>query len=312
MNKEVLPGLSDARVMVVGGAGFVGRSFGAALEREGVAFHVVDNFSVDDGGRARHFVALRDWDCSVVDVTDRTALRDMVADYRPTHVVHLASRHFVPACNADPLGTLGVNTHGTAHVVDVIGELTLRPRLVFVSSAAVYAPHTGPLREDSSAVGPADVYGMSKLLAEQLVMAYTGDWNIVRLFNVFGSHDPHAHIIPDVVRRIRAGETLSLGNLHVERDFVHVGDVAEALLTVLLDGAPGESYNIGSGTSHPIADVVSRVCEIHGYAGGVDYGDSTRLRRFDNPVLRADISKARALGWMPERELMSTLHEIDA
>jgi UDP-glucose 4-epimerase len=253
-------------VLVTGAAGFLGRAVVRRLAAGGARVVAVDDESAGlrlRGGGA--VVAVRG------DVRDGDLLESGFARFRPDAVVHLAALHFIPACERDPRSTLDVNVSGTQAVIDACAR---RPpgTLFFASTADVYS-HAVPLAHEGSAVDPVGVYGLSKLVGERLLRdqaARLGGCRTVvgRLFNLYGPGDPHPHLVPEVVRQLRAGRALALGDLSGSRDFVYVQDAAVAVVGLLGVGVCG-TFNISTGTATPVGEVVARLCRLAGRDPGV-------------------------------------------
>ena len=121
------------------------------------------------------------------------------------------------------------------------------------STAAVYAPSEQP-HDETSAIGPTDIYGLTKLWTEQLAELFhrkTGKpVGVARLFNVFGPGETNPHLIPTIVLQLQRGSELRLGNLRTKRDYVYVEDVARGLISLARDRLAGKSVTCNLGTGH--------------------------------------------------------------
>jgi UDP-glucose 4-epimerase len=212
-------------------------------------------------------------------------------------VFHLAAMHFIPACNADPVTTIEINVIGTQNVLDACAGLPTRPTFVLASTADVYEITPDPLTE-SSALGPSNVYGLSKLAAEGLVrFAATNqlcDPVACRLFNLYGANETNPHVIPEIVSQLRKGDEVVLGNTKPKRDFVYVDDAADALVA-LGERAPfGSTVNVGTGQSYSIDEVITMISNLTGRELRVST-DPSRWRKTDRENLQSDSRLLRSL-----------------
>jgi UDP-glucose 4-epimerase len=297
------------RVLVTGGAGFIGSHLVEALVSAGDEVAVLDDLS-----RGRRVWLHPEVELHELDIRDGAALRGALAQLAPDVVVHLAAMHFIPAVANAPELARDVNVTGTHRLLDA---LALHPPelLVFASTAAVYPDRRGPI-DESCAADPIDMYGRTKLEAEQLVttfMARSGVRAIVaRLFNVVGKRETNPHIVPELVEQLREGAaSVRVGNLSPRRDYTDVRDVADALQR-LLGPNTGRSviFNVGSGQSVSVAELV-RVCEqVLGRGIEIEV-DERRLRAQDRAELVADSHLLReTTGWQPARSLRETMAEL--
>jgi UDP-glucose 4-epimerase len=191
-------------------------------------------------------------------------------------------------------------------------------KFVFISSAAVYAPSEQPHIEDTSPVGPMDIYGVTKLQAEQYVRHWTAERNlrtaIIRLFNVVGPGETNPHLLPAIMAQVMEGRrTLSLGNCYPKRDYIDVRDVADGIVSIVeaLDDAPGvDVVNLGTGEAYSVYEVLEQIEYIIGEKLTVET-DPRRLRTVDRPVLQAGITKiATRYGWCPGLSLSDSLRSL--
>jgi len=301
------------RCLVTGGCGFVGSALVRRLLAESCEVVVVDDMS---RGSRENLGPDQDR-VSVIqqDVTD--SLGRIFASFQPQAVFHLAALHFIPDCDADPARCLRVNVDGTRSVLEAAAVLRGPVSLVLASSAAVYAPADGPHQELGDSPGPVDVYGYSKLWAEELATGFaarTGTGvGIARLFNIFGPGETNAHFIPSLICQLKAGESVRLGNLSSKRDYVFVDDVADALLRLARYGADGQSatVNVGSGRAYSGNEVVEALASFMNAvaaAGVSPIIDPSRLRPVDRPTLLADPALAqKLLDWAPRTSLLDGL-----
>ncbi|MGH7895271.1 MAG: NAD-dependent epimerase/dehydratase family protein [Candidatus Binatia bacterium] len=299
--------------MVLGGAGFVGHHLVPRLLDDGRDVVVIDNLS--RGSIERFGPHLGDPRLHVVrgDVTDAVLLRTIVADVRPSVVFHLAAIHFIPHCVAHPSEALVVNVVGTQLVLDALAVVP-EARLVFASTADVYAPSDRPHREDDP-IATTNVYGATKRFCEEL-FAFERRTNparrivTARLFNVFGPGETNPHVLPDIMDALRRGGALRLGNLEPRRDYVHARDVADALVRLAAYEGPETVFNVGTGIGTSVRGLVDSLCEVLDRPLRVEQ-DPARVRPIERMHLVADNGLARReLGWTPRVALREGLRDL--
>jgi UDP-glucose 4-epimerase len=291
------------RVLVTGGAGFIGSALIGHLKDPGAEVFVIDDLSF---GR-RELAAVADDHFFKMDIRDRSRMQDVVKDVRPDRVLHLAAIHFIPYCNAHPVEAADININGTVSVLDAC-EVAGVEQVFVASTAAVYPVTDGPVNE-SVQPGPMDIYGITKLAAEKIAMEFhlrTGVPVIIgRFFNAFGPNETNAHLIPEIQRQLLSGaRRIKLGNLDPKRDFIHTDDMGVAitrLLDVVRKGC--EVVNIGRGIEYSVRDVVAAFERQLGEKVEIEV-DPSRVRKVERMHLLADISRLKELtGWEPRWDL---------
>ena len=297
------------RILVTGGAGFVGSHLVDELAAAGDSVSVLDDLS-----RGRRTWLHPDAELHEVDLRDEAAVRRALASALPDAVVHLAALHFIPAVEDAPQLAWDVNVTGTRVLLEALVE---RPPglVVFASTAAVYPDCTGPI-DETCAPAPLDLYGRTKLEGERLVAELVAGTRVravvARIFNVVGKRETNPHVVPEIVSQLRRGAaSVRLGNLESRRDYTDVRDVADALRRLLGLEADGLStFNVGSGRAVSVADLV-RFCEqILGRAIEIEV-DAHRRRVEDRAELLADARLLRAAtGWQPRWTLRETLADL--
>lgn len=287
--------LKGKKVVVTGGAGFIGSHLVQRLLNEGSKVLVLDNLSVGNEEFIPEGALFKK-----MDIRSRN-LDSVMAEFEPDIVVHLAAVHYIPYCNANPEETFDVNVMGTRNVL----KASKAKMFLFSSSAAVYPPLNRPLTEDL--YGPIDIYGKTKLICEDLVRLYSEEAIIARLFNVYGPNDPNLHVIPEIFKQINDGKReLKLGNLTPKRDYIHVDDVCEALIVLLKHGNSGK-YNVGTGNEYSVKQIVDIISEIIGEEINI-IKDAKRVRKVEREHLLADITKIKTkTGWKPKIDLKEGL-----
>jgi UDP-glucose 4-epimerase len=212
-------------------------------------------------------------------------------------VFHLAAIHFIPACASDPVGTLETNVIGTQNLIDACSTVDTNPRIIFTSTADVYRPTSDALHEDAM-IGPASVYGVSKLAAEGLLRQAERDGLcelvVCRLFNLFGPGETNPHVIPEIIRQLRLGDVLQLGNTTPRRDFVYTADAAVVLESLAVAAPSGSCVNVGSGTAYSVDDLVQEIASILDRSITIR-SDASRWRKSDRPLLQCDNRLLREL-----------------
>ncbi len=225
-------------------------------------------------------------------------------------VIHLAGRPFVPDSWAEPALFLRTNLLGTVAALDYCRRHGAR--LVFVSSYLYGAPDRLPIPEHAPLVA-TNPYGLSKKLAEEVCRFYSDRFGIsvtiLRLFNVYGAGQSREFLIPSIVRQVRAGEQIRVRDLAPKRDYVYVSDVAEAIARAVECQRAGSVFNIGTGISHSVEEVIQVIQAVWGTNLDVISSEERRQDEVMNTV--ADIAEAkRYLGWEPKFTLPHGIREI--
>ena len=277
---------------MTGGAGFIGVPLVAELRRRGHEVAVLDDFSV--GARER-LAPLAGVHVLEADLRDREAVARAVEQAEPTAIAHLAARHFIPWCEANPEQTDAINVHGTRHLLEATRATGVR-RILLASTADLYEPGTRP-HSESDRLAPPSVYGRSKLAAERLLAEHAERnpetvTQALRLFNVYGPGETNPHVLPAILEQLHAGDALALGNTQARRDWLFVDDAVRAIagLLELPDGRG--PVNVAGGRAASVDDLLDALRAITGRDLRVRR-DPARMRPSDRPVLAADLSRLR-------------------
>ena len=297
------------KVLVTGGAGFIGSNIVRRLLREGVADVVVlDNFS--SGCRTN----VEGLNVRVIDgdVRDSDAVTDAMRGCDT--VFHLAASVGNARSIADPLGDATANVLGTLTVLEASRQENVT-KIVYSSSAGIFGElKTLPIREDHP-VEPDTPYGCTKLAGEKLCLSYAKLYSMsavcLRYFNVYGPmqrYDAYGNVIPIFVHQLLRGDSLTVfGDGEQTRDFVNVADVAQANLQAARARKVTGAFNIGSGTRVTVNELVRLIEGASGIRPSIRYAPP---RDGDVRDSMADISAARsALEFEPTVGLAAGLAE---
>ena len=298
------------KVLVTGGAGFIGSALVASLGRAGHRVVVYDNL---ERGDPAYLGPAGTAELVQGDVQDAASVARAVAGSRPDAVVHLAALHFIPDCVARPADTLSINVDGTRHVLAACAAAGVA-RIAFASSAAVYAPSEEACKEATSALGPHDIYGESKLRGEELCRehhaTHGGDVTLLRIFNAVGPRETNPHVVPHLFETLKTSDTIPLGNTQARRDYIDTRDIALAITAVVERSSGCTPYNVGSGRAYSVDELVAVMSKRLGRPLTIQV-DRSRLRPVDRPLLLADVSKIGAeLGWKPTIPLEDTVDRL--
>ena len=202
-----------------------------------------------------------------VNILDKDKVFTEIKEVKPDCIVHLAAISSVDHSNYSDF--YNVNVIGTTNILDATTSLSsYQPKVLITSSANIYGNNEeSPLSEESP-VKPVNHYAVSKLAMEYLVKTYFDKLPIIiaRPFNYTGPRQSTNFLIPKLVDSFaRKLEEIELGNLHIEREFNDVRMVCEAYLRLLSNGSPSEIYNICSGNTYSLGDVISLLEKITGH-----------------------------------------------
>jgi UDP-glucose 4-epimerase len=297
------------RVLVTGGAGFLGFHVVTALLEHGCEVAVIDNMAT---GKPENVPA----EARLVISDIRAPLDRLLTEIRPEVVVHLAAHVSVPNSVSDPRYDLSVNVDGTVNVVSTAARAGAR-KVIFVSSAAVYGvPERLPISEDSPTV-PVAPYGLSKLTAERyvaLLHRLTGIAHTVfRPANLYGpvqTTEGEGAVVPAFVRGFLAGKDPVIhGDGGQTRDFIHVSDMARAIVSATERG-DGQTLNVGGGMPTTIGDLWRMVADLLGWSRPPVY---VGQRQGDIRHSVLDSNRARiSLNWAPKVSMSDGLRDTVA
>jgi len=303
-----------SKILVTGGAGYIGSNTAHLLVRRGHQVIVVDDLS---RGHQHNVDGIPFHRLSVAETESLTSL---LSSEQVDAVVHFAAYIAVGESTQKPELYFGNNVGGTLSLLAAMVEAGVK-RLVFSSTAAVYGlPEQALIREDSP-FAPVSPYGETKVMVEKTLGwldKYRGLRSIVlRYFNACGAdpatglgeeHDPETHLIPLLLRAVVTGKPITIFGDDYDtpdgtciRDYIHVADLAEAHLAALeklLAGGPSDTFNVGTGSGHSVMEVVRAVEAVTGKKVPLEIGPR---RAGDAPALVANSDKLqRTLGWKPK------------
>lgn len=306
------------RVLLTGGAGYIGSHTYVALVEAGYRAVILDNFSNSKRDILHRLQQITGHPVPLVnaDVLDADAIKGALADHSIDAVIHFAAKKSVPESNRTPLDYMQSNIGGLVTLMRAMEQAGVF-RLVFSSSAAVYGHATKLPTPETAPVSYANPYGYSKLVCEQIidqVARLNSDWRIgvLRYFNPVGAHpsgligeDPDG--VPDnlvpYLAKVAIGELDKISVFGGDfptpdgtgiRDFIHVCDLASGHLASLkaLENGGGHVVNLGTGRGHSVLDMIAAYAR----ACGKDLPYEIVARRPGDPAEScADTEKAKAL-----------------
>jgi UDP-glucose 4-epimerase len=306
------------KLLVTGGAGYVGSHSVRALLNEGHEVVILDNLSTG------HKWALQDCELISVDLRDETNLIRNLKGRGFEGVLHFAAKSLVGESKNHPAMYYQNNGGGTTNLVRAMQAADI-PRLVFSSTAAIFGNPVTDLIDEDHPKAPINVYGQTKLVVEQLLQAVceTSDFSAtcLRYFNAAGAndeanlgekHEPETHLIPNALRAAAGtgnpltlfGDNYPTSDGTCIRDYIHVDDLASAHVAAIEKMASSSgfnAFNLGNGSGYSVKEVIA-ACEA---AVGAEIPYTIGPRREGDPaVLVASSEKARReLLWSPQHSL---------
>jgi UDP-glucose 4-epimerase len=314
--------ISNVKIMVTGGAGYIGSHVVKMLGTTGHQVIVYDNLSTG------HEWAVLYGDLVVGDLADKALIYDTIKKYSPDALMHFAAHIQVEESVREPLKYYRNNTVNTLNLLETMKKAGTQ-KLIFSSTAAVYGIADNIPVDEEAPFKPINPYGMSKAMIEYILkdFAHATDFRYVslRYFNVAGA-DPGGkigqaykeatHLITRALKTAKGelpklfiyGTDYSTPDGTCVRDYIHVNDLADAHLLALhhlLDGGKSDVFNCGYGHGYSVREVVAAVRKVT----GMDFPVHEEGRRAgDPPALTANSSKLKAqLGWQPKFDSLETI-----
>jgi UDP-glucose-4-epimerase GalE len=301
------------KILVTGGAGYIGSSTAYVLKQRGFEVVVVDDLSRG----YEHNV--RDVPFHKLNIAETRGMADLLRSERVDAVIHFAAYISVGESTRKPELYFANNTAGSVSLFSAMIEAGVK-RLVFSSTAAVYGmPDVIPIPEESP-FAPVNPYGESKVMVEK-ILGWLDQFRefrsiALRYFNACGAdpnsglgeeHEPETHLIPLLFKAVESGKPVTIFGDDYDtpdgtciRDYIHVSDLADAhvlALEKLLAGGSSDAFNVGTGTGQSVLEVVRATEEVTGKKVPREIGPR---RAGDPPELVANSDKLRrVLGWKP-------------
>ncbi|MDA0999631.1 MAG: GDP-mannose 4,6-dehydratase [bacterium] len=256
------------------------------------------------------------------DLRDQTSVNRLVAEVRPEKIFHLAAQSFVPTSWSAPEESLHTNIIGTLHLFEAVRQAGIDPLIQVACSSEEYGkvlPDEVPIKE-TNPLRPLSPYAVSKVGTDMLAYQYFQSFGMktirTRGFNHTGPRRGDVFVCSNFAKQIveiekgRREPVIRVGNLEARRDFTDVRDMVRAYWLSLGRCEPGEVYNISSGTSWRIQEVLDMLL-VRSEAKVKVEPDPERMRPSDVQVLEGDNTKFReATGWKPEISFEQTLQDI--
>jgi UDP-glucose 4-epimerase len=312
------------RVLITGGAGFIGSHLSDALLERGDEVFIIDNLSTGSIDNVVHLKGHPRFHYTIDTVTNEPVLAELID--RCDIVVHLAAAVGVKLIVEQPVHTIETNVHGTEVVLKLANK---KKKLVLIASTSeVYGKSTDvPFKEDADLVLGGTTkqrwaYACSKMIDEFLALAYWKERKlpviVVRLFNTVGPRQTgqYGMVIPNFVRQALAGQPITVfGEGTQSRSFTYVGDVVRAMVALINEPrAIGQVFNIGNGNEITIGDLAAKVKTMTGSTSEIvtiPYDQAYEAGFEDMPRRVPDISRIRELiGYAPTVELDETLSRV--
>ena len=256
------------------------------------------------------------------DLRDAAGVRDVMADTRPDLIFHLAAQSFVQASWRSPQETISTNMLGQVNIMEALRDLGMNPPMLIAGSSEEYGlvrPDEVPITEDNP-LRPLSPYGVSKVGQDLLAFQYHKSYGMhlirCRAFNHTGPRRGKVFAESNWAYQIVEMEkghqepVLRVGNLEAKRDYSDVRDMVKAYALALEKGEPGEVYNLCSGRTYAMKEIVDLLLGMTKLRVRMET-DPARLRPSDVPVLLGDYSKFhQRTGWSPQIPLAQTLRDL--
>ncbi len=302
-------------VLVTGAGGFIGSHFCKFLLDKG---HTVYATYYQSDSRLEH--VKEDIEAMKCDASDAKQISDAIHKAEPEKIIHLAAQSFPTVSWEDPIGTMQSNVIGTVNVFETVKKDFPDTHVLVACSSAEYGfvpPEKMPIREEYPLL-PLHPYGVSKVAQDLLAYQYFTNFKIktvrARIFNTTGpgkTGDVCSDFSKGIVE-IEKGkrDVLKVGNLDPIRNITDVRDMVEGLWTASEKGEVGDVYNISSGKSYTIKELLDKL--IHGSTSEIKVeNDPKKMRPTDEPIIAADNSKfVKATGWQPKVPIEKTLEDM--
>ena len=291
------------KILVTGGAGFIGSHLDDALIARGHQLTIVDNLVLGRKENIAHLMDNPKFRFIEADLLDMTKMREIFAEGKFDMVYHLAANSDIQKGGKDPMVDYQLTFNTTFNVLQLMKEFGIK-KFFFASTSAIYGETYDVLNEDYGPLKPVSNYGAGKLASEAFISAFSSTYGIqtwiTRFPNVVGERFTHG-VIYDFIKKLRNNpkELEVLGNGEQCKPYVYVKDLVEGILYVI-DHAT-DKYNVymlGSDTRTKVKEIAAMVIEEMALDAKIRYTGGDRGWVGDVPEFRYDLTKVNTLGWV--------------
>ena len=291
------------KILVTGGAGFIGSHLDDALIARGHQLTIVDNLVLGRKENIEHLIGNPNFRFIEADLLDMPKMREIFTEGKFDMVYHLAANSDIQKGGNDPRVDYNLTFNTTFNVLQLLKEFEIK-KFFFASTSAIYGETYDVLNEDYGPLKPVSNYGAGKLASEAFISAFSSTYGIqtwiTRFPNVVGERFTHG-VIYDFIKKLRSNpeELEVLGNGEQCKPYVYVKDLVEAILYVI-DHA-SDKYNvymIGSDSRTKVKEIAAMVIEEMGLNARIRYTGGDRGWVGDVPEFRYDLTKINKLGWI--------------
>lgn len=295
------------KILVTGGAGFIGSHLNDALLEKGHEVHCVDDLSLGSEKNIHHLLGNRNFHFHRMDVTKGAELSELMKDKDIRCVFHLAANSDIQQGAANPAIDLERTFMTTYSVLEAM-RLTGVQDIVFSSTSAIYGEKDVPISENEGPLQPISLYGAAKLCSESYISAYCHNFGvrawICRFPNVVGDRSTHG-VIYDFVRKLQKDPKRLeiLGNGKQHKPYIYVKDLVSGILFCWENSAEGLNvFNLGVDSETTVTEIAEIVVDEMGFKD-VDfiYTGGDRGWKGDVPYFAYDLTKVHTLGWSASR-----------
>lgn len=311
------------KFLITGCSGFVGRHFLDYLENNRIKCEVL-GLDLDEMIPHRKFNYIKlTTDC--VDLLNHNDIERIIFDFQPDYILHLASFSSVAFSWKNPTLSFKNNVNIFLNLLEAVRKYALPTRILSIGSSEEYGnvlPEETPLTEDSP-LRPLSPYAVARVAQEMLSKLYAESFGIdiviTRSFNHIGPRQKDIFVVPSFIRKILEAKlsglneiTLNTGNLSIIRDFLDVRDVVKAYYLLLKKGHRGEIYNICSGFSTKLSEIIEITSKVLNIKVNTKISPEL-IRPNDNPLILGDNSKLKAhTNWNRSFDLNQSIKDIIA
>lgn len=301
--------LSSKKVLVTGGAGFIGSTLVRELLQNNAEVIVLDNlFSGDLKNLQEIFDKIK---FIKADILNKN-LDSIISKNEVNYVFNLAAEPYIPDCYERPTKFFEVNANGTLNILMAAKKSGVE-RIVQYSTSEVYGSAKRTPMDENHPTLPLSTYAVSKLAADRLCFTLHHEQKIpvviMRQFNVYGERETQPYVIPEIISQLSRSNKLFLGNISAVRDFTYVKDAARAAISLIKEKkAEGQTFNVGTGKAYSIKSIAEKIGTIMGHKKIEIFVDKDRLRPLDVQKLVCNFSKIKKFtSWLPQTSIIDGL-----